>query len=85
MLSYLSEPQSRSRIPRGLLKVEQLHTLAGDGALESDFGNREIRGRPPLSLGLRGTIFKHSRPRGILCQIEILSTIFRVTCFFRRS
>ena len=29
LLSYLSEPQLRSRIRRGLLKVEQLHALAG--------------------------------------------------------
>jgi TnpA family transposase len=28
LLSYLSEPQLRSRIGRGLLKVEQLHALA---------------------------------------------------------
>ena len=30
LLSYLSEPQLRSRIRRGLLKVEQLHALARD-------------------------------------------------------
>jgi TnpA family transposase len=30
LLSYLSEPQLRSRIRRGLLKVEQLHSLARD-------------------------------------------------------
>ena len=28
LLSYLSEPQLRSRIRRGLLKVEQLHALS---------------------------------------------------------
>jgi hypothetical protein len=28
LLSYLSEPPLRSRIRRGLLKVEQLHALA---------------------------------------------------------
>ena len=28
LLSYLSEPQLRARIRRGLLKVEQLHALA---------------------------------------------------------
>ena len=30
LLSYLSEPQLRARIRRGLLKVEQLHALARD-------------------------------------------------------
>ena len=30
LLSYLSEPQLRTRIRRGLLKVEQLHALARD-------------------------------------------------------
>ena len=30
LLSYLSEPQLRSRVRRGLLKVEQLHALARD-------------------------------------------------------
>jgi TnpA family transposase len=30
LLSYLSEPQLRSRIRKGLLKVEQLHALARD-------------------------------------------------------
>jgi hypothetical protein len=30
LLSYLSEPKLRARIPRGLLKVEQLHALARD-------------------------------------------------------
>jgi TnpA family transposase len=30
LLSYLSEPPLRSRIRRGLLKVEQLHALARD-------------------------------------------------------
>jgi TnpA family transposase len=30
ILSYLSEPQLRTRIRRGLLKVEQLHALARD-------------------------------------------------------
>ena len=30
LLSYLSEPQLRSRIRRCLLKVEQLHALARD-------------------------------------------------------
>ena len=30
MLQYMSEPQLRSRIRRGLLKVEQLHALARD-------------------------------------------------------
>ncbi len=30
LLGYLSEPQLRSRIRRGLLKVEQLHALARD-------------------------------------------------------
>src|SRR5262249_58374102 len=30
LLGYLSEPQLRARIRRGLLKVEQLHALARD-------------------------------------------------------
>jgi TnpA family transposase len=30
LLSYLSEPQLRARVRRGLLKVEQLHALARD-------------------------------------------------------
>jgi len=30
LLSYLSEPQLRSRMRRGLLKVEQLHARARD-------------------------------------------------------
>jgi TnpA family transposase len=30
ILQYLSEPDLRRRIRRGLLKVEQLHAFAGD-------------------------------------------------------
>ena len=89
LLSYLSEPQLRARIRRGLLKVEQLHALARDvyygrrGRINARELHEQMNSCSCLTLILACIIYWHAKqitqtvPSGAVAEEGIDATLLQ--------